>query len=345
MSRKNNDLTCKRVEFQEKLVIKCLYNDNIDNIDPNFTLDKKQLTEYRDFAKSCKPIIQTLVSDISLYNIEHCNDKNSIIKSLFSKANSLYSFRKSPWNPADIWLLKRDYIDEIKNLIDAKHNDIYEFNKDVTELIKNKIIIPISLKLKNNPKLSYINTESRDQTNINNVSIGFWCDNETKNIKGLKINITFNDDNAYISVYPKASSKDCAISFCVTDKIYTVAPMTARKKDITNIFGIENETPIAKSFKQFIPREDDKQLLNKTNLLNNFFNAVSKSKFDISVTPDKNDIENQFEQSSPEDRAKLARIIYVSTGVIEKLDLNIIRDIYNLGLKFTPEYCSRYQIG
>jgi len=146
------------------------------------------------FIETKKAINQIINDDIKKYKIIHDATDTSEFSKIISKFTKKIGTSKDSWNPADIFLIRKDkydYVIKKLNLILElkvdKNTLISLFNNEIYSLYEKGILYPISLKqLKSSAKIELSNTPEQEihfyDIKINNFNLDFSLKSGTKEI-------------------------------------------------------------------------------------------------------------------------------------------------------------------
>ena len=314
-------------------------------------------------VNSSKAFKNYVVIKPSEYTFERQKEDKS--KLIYDIASSLGG-KGDNWNPADLWIIKKNV--NLKNILKGDgfrlegidylgYTDLSTFNALLFNLIKNKIIIPISLKLPDGDAKVYFynpNDEVDKIKPVECVSIGIWGDKDDGYIRGIRFNL--DKPEANISVRLKAGSIDASLSFLLEDKDFNRSPESIDKaKMVELIKGLKDETSVAKSFSDL----SDENIKKFNTMAKEFIKAINSSGLKIDVMDSfkfytnskKIDVETltlQYTNAKNDDqRKKIARSVYVFTKTLETVNTDIdkiINYMYILGLKLSATSGSYYKI-
>lgn len=314
-------------------------------------------------ASSNKSFKNYVAIKSSEYTFERQKEDKS--KLIYDIASSLGG-KGDNWNPADLWVIKKNV--NLKNILSGEgfslegidylgYTDLSTFNALLFNLIKNKIIIPISLKLpEGDAKVHFYNPsdEVGKIKPVKCVSISVWGDDDDGYIKGIRFNL--DKPKANISVRLKAGSIDTPLSFLLEDKDFNRAPESIDKKKMVELIdGLKDESNVAKSFsdsnsgnvkrfntmaKEFVKAINSARL--KIDVMNSFKFYTNSKKIDADT------LTSQYTNAKNDDqRKKIARNVYVFTKTLETLNTDIdkiINEMYITGLKLSATSGAYYKI-
>jgi len=290
----------------------------------------KQYNKVKDLINTTDYYIEKPTNSV-LYN-----NTNNLSYNITQKAISLYKVLKDNWNPADIWMFRKDYIDNILNTHNI-HNeinnikDIKVLNSYIKEKIQQKIILPISLKhiLKDNIcKLEYIdsNLTNKKHKNYNITSIDFSS--------SFRNFIIYTKEDYAIRCGFKASS--------TTIKVSLEGRYISKKCQVGAIS--------AKEYPKFIEKEYN-YILRNSNIVNNNLLDISIKELkeleeleELNLYP-KGYNENNIKELYNKDKLTQNRFINIVSYLysIMKFDINkTINYTYNSAKKISENSCSYY---
>lgn len=315
-------------------------------------------------ASSNKSFKNYVAIKSSEYTFERQKEDKS--KLIYDIAGSLGG-KGDNWNPADLWVIKKS-VKNLKNILSGEgfslegidylgYTDLGTFNALLFNLIKNKIIIPISLKLPEGDAKVHFYNPSDEVSKIKPVkctSISVWGDDDDGYIKGIRFNL--DKPKANISVRLKAGSVDTPLSFLLEDKDFNRAPESIDKKKMVELIdGLKDESNVAKSFsdlnngnikrfntmaKEFVKVINSAGL--KIDVMNSFKFYTNSKKIDVDT------LTSQYTNAKNDDqRKKIARNVYVFTKTLETLNTDIdkiINEMYITGLKLSASSGAYYKI-
>lgn len=120
--------------------------------------------DWKDTFDNTKKLVQRVVGTISQYSIIHDATDTTGFASIIAKTAQKIGITKDAYNPADVYLVKKSKLNEVKQELNAILNEqdtnvlIHRMNQKIYNLYKEGLLYPISLKqLKGTGKIEYSN--------------------------------------------------------------------------------------------------------------------------------------------------------------------------------------------
>lgn len=270
------------------------------------------------------------------------------VKKIYNKAKEICGAKPDNWNPADVWMIHKDFdlnsfVKEFDNSIDIKI-----FNGRIKQEMENLNLIPLSLKLITNNSIGEI-TEMNPvsieslENNIRINTIQFGITRGTNVIGSMKIIL----DNGYVlNVWDKSNL------FSTTWELRTSRTTGHAEgctdKDIIKKYVYGNEN-VSRKLKSLIASRNEKEF---ASYLKDIFIYCKRHNIELTVTDSKKNITlsedyilNTFCET--EDIKTLGRLIMIILNLYyltKNLSSETINMLYLAGLKTASYQCAYWKI-